>query len=93
MARDDNKSNTELAVILMEEGIAHLFKVGKSTTHLKTKITKSIPKKKSIPTQHDKALRKFYDACSNALYSLAHDVTAIVIASPGFIKEHFYKHF
>lgn len=52
MARDDNQANTELAVLLMEEGMAHLFRVGKSTTHLKNKISKSIPKKKSIPTQH-----------------------------------------
>lgn len=93
MARDDNKANTELAVLLMEEGIAHLFKVGKSTTHMKSKITKSIPKKKSIPIQHEKAIKKFFEACANALYSHALDVTAIVIASPGFIKEQFFKHF
>lgn len=48
MARDDNKESTELVVLLMEEGMANLFKVGKSTTQFKNKIHKSIPKKKSI---------------------------------------------
>lgn len=43
-----------VSAIIMEEGIAHLFLVGKNTSKLKAKIEKRISKKKAYASQHDK---------------------------------------
>ena len=40
-------NTAHVAAFLMEEGIAHLFLVGKNTSKLKAKIEKRIPKKKN----------------------------------------------
>jgi stalled ribosome rescue protein Dom34 len=48
----------------MEEGIAHLFLVSRSTSKLKAKIEKRISKKKGIAAAtgaHDKQKAKFYE--------------------------------
>jgi len=47
----------------MEEGIAHLYVMTRSTSILKAKIEKSIPKNKSVHNQYGKARDKFFDAC------------------------------
>lgn len=45
----------------MEEGIAHLFLVGRNTSKLKAKIEKRISKKKAYASQHDKQKNKFFE--------------------------------
>jgi len=45
----------------MEEGIAHLFLVGKNTSKLKAKVEKRISKKKAYASQHDKQKNKFFE--------------------------------
>jgi stalled ribosome rescue protein Dom34 len=50
-----NMHNSGLvSAIIMEEGIAHLFLVGKNTSKLKAKIEKRISKKKAFSSQHEK---------------------------------------
>jgi stalled ribosome rescue protein Dom34 len=54
----------------MEEGIAHLFLVSRSTSKLKAKIEKRISKKKGLAAAtgaHDKQKQKFYDQIVQAL--------------------------
>ena len=43
--------NAKLAIMVMDEGIANLFVMTRSTSILKQKIEKSIPKNKSVHNQ------------------------------------------
>jgi hypothetical protein len=54
----------------MEDGIAHLFLVSRSTSKLKAKVEKRITKKKGIAAAtgaHDKQKSKFYEQILQAL--------------------------
>eukprot|EP00347_Sterkiella_histriomuscorum_P014183 403361845 len=85
-----------VCVIVMEEGIAHLFLVGKNTSKLKAKIEKSISKKKAFAQQHDKQKNKFFEQVLQALIQHfvqgAKNLKSIVVGSPGFVKEAFYEY-
>ena len=43
-----------ITACIMQEGIAHLFQVGRNTSKLKSKIEKGISKKKAYTSQHEK---------------------------------------
>ena len=43
----DLANEGHVAVIVMEEGLAHLFLVGRNTSKLKAKVERAIPKKKA----------------------------------------------
>jgi len=47
-------THSQVLVIVMEEGIAHLVLVSKHTEKLKAKIEKSISKKKAFASNHAK---------------------------------------
>lgn len=56
-------TQADLAAVVMDEGIAHVCLVTNHMTVLRAKIEQSIPRKRrGSSTQHDKALRRFYDA-------------------------------
>jgi stalled ribosome rescue protein Dom34 len=86
----------------MEEGIAHLFLVSRSTSKLKAKIEKRISKKKGIAAATgavDKQKGKFYEQILQALIthfgqtpSWPTMLKTVIIASPGFVKDGFYNH-
>jgi len=93
-----NQYNTaSIAAVVMEEGIAHVFQVSKNTSKLRSKIEKRISKKKSIGSQHDKQMTKFFEQIAQSLQQhfdsliKADLIQAIVIGSPGFINEAFFK--
>ncbi len=46
---------SEIAAVLMEEGIAHLFYISNNQSDTKGKIPKNIPKKRNGSTKHEKA--------------------------------------
>lgn len=50
----DPSISSDLAAILMEEGIAHIYLISSHITTLKAKIEMSISKKRKGPSQHDK---------------------------------------
>lgn len=52
-----------VAAIVMEEGMAHLFLVGRNTSKLKAKIEKRVSKKKAFASNHEKQRNKFFEAC------------------------------
>ena len=92
-ACDPNK-NADLAAVVMQEGLAHVCLVLASMTLVKSKIEMSIPRKrKGLCAGHDKSLDKFFERIVLALLShINFDVVkAIVIASPGFIKDQFFE--
>ncbi len=50
----DPSVSSDLAAILMEEGVCHIYLISSHITTLKAKIEMSIAKKRKGPSQHDK---------------------------------------
>ncbi|KAG8066540.1 hypothetical protein GUJ93_ZPchr0004g39149 [Zizania palustris] len=93
----DPAASADLAVILMQEGLAHLFLIGRSITATRARIEVSIPRKHGPAIAgYEAALKKFFGHVLQAL--LKHIdfevVQCVVIASPGFTKDQFrdYMH-
>uniref|UniRef100_A0A0D6R415 Protein pelota homolog n=1 Tax=Araucaria cunninghamii TaxID=56994 RepID=A0A0D6R415_ARACU len=91
----DPAASADLAVILMQEGLAHIFLVGRSVTTTRAKIEASIPRKRGPAIAgYEKALNKFFENVLQAVlrhcdFSI---VRCMVIASPGFTKDQFYNY-
>lgn len=85
----DPSASADLAVVLMQEGLAHILLIGKSVTITRSRIETSIPRKHGPAIAgYDKALNKFFD---NVLQAFVKHVDFKVvrcaaIASPGFTK-------
>ncbi|CAH9065497.1 unnamed protein product [Cuscuta epithymum] len=91
----DPAASADLAVVLMQEGLAQIFLVGKSVTVTRSRIETSIPRKHGPAVAgYDKALNKFFNNLVDAFvkhidFKL---VRCAVIASPGFTKDQFHRH-
>ncbi|XP_051130882.1 protein PELOTA 1 [Andrographis paniculata] len=91
----DPKVSADLAVVLMQEGMAHIFLVGKSMTTTRSRIETSIPRKHGPAVAgYDKAMHKFFDSVLQAFIKHIDFkvVRCAVIASPGFTKDQFHQH-
>ncbi|XP_073117741.1 protein PELOTA 1 isoform X2 [Elaeis guineensis] len=77
----DPSASADLAVILMQEGLAHLFLIGKSITTTRSRIETSIPRK------HGPAIAGYESALLKHIDFKV--VRCVVIASPGFTKDQF----
>lgn len=91
----DPSASADLAVVLMQEGLASIFLVGKSVTITRSRIEASIPRKHGPAVAgYDKALTKFFENVLQAF--LKHIdfkvVRCAVVASPGFTKDQFHRH-
>ncbi|XP_031402267.1 protein PELOTA 1 isoform X2 [Punica granatum] len=87
----DPGASADLAVVLMQEGLAHILLVGRSMTTTRARIETSIPRKHGPAIAgYDSALNKFFENVLQAF--LKHIdfsvVRCAVIASPGFTKFH-----
>eukprot|EP00127_Corallochytrium_limacisporum_P000376 Clim_evm71s11 gene=Clim_evmTU71s11 len=88
----DAKNRAEIAALVMQEGLAHLCLVTDSMTILKARIEQTIPKKRNYNAgQSDKAMQKFFADILTSFQKHVglNIVKAVVIASPGFLKESF----
>jgi len=56
----DPSVSSDLAAVLMEEGVCHIYLVSSHITTLKSKIEMSISKKRKGPSQHDKVNLKIF---------------------------------
>ena len=85
---------SEIAAILMEEGLANLFFLTNNQTIHKGKVSKCIPKKRNGSSQHDKGKEHFFDAILKQLITLINfeNIKVLIIASPGFTKDDFKKY-
>ncbi|KAI7740844.1 hypothetical protein M8C21_005699 [Ambrosia artemisiifolia] len=85
----DPSASADLAVVLMQEGLAHIllgFYNISSLTVTPSRIEASIPRKHGPSVAgYDKALNKFYE-------NVLQVVRCAVIASPGFTKDQFHRH-
>lgn len=91
----DPAQNSELAAVVMQEGISHVCLVTSCMTIVRAKIDVSIPRKrKGGATQHQKGLSRFFEAVMSAI--LRHIrldlVKCVLIASPGFVKDQFFEY-
>lgn len=94
MASDPSKS-ADLAVIVMEHGLAHLCLITSEMTVTKARIEKSIPRKRiGSSSRHDKAILKFYDLVIQAIVRHIDFKVCkcVILASPAFIKDDFYEY-
>lgn len=90
----DPSQNADLAAVVMQEGLAHVCLILSSMTLVKSKIEMAIPRKrKGLCANHDKSLEKFFERIVQALQThINFDIVkAVIIASPGFIKDQFYQ--
>jgi protein pelota len=91
----DPSQNADVAAVVMQEGLAHVCLILSSMTLVKSKIEMTIPRKrKGQCATHDKSMEKFFERIVQALLThINFDVVkAIVIASPGFIKDQFFQY-
>nr|CAG4649379.1 EOG090X07BV [Scapholeberis mucronata] len=91
----DPSQNADVAAVVMQEGLANVCLVTGAMTLVRAKIEVTIPRKrKGSSGQHEKGLQKFYDTVLQAiLRHVNFEVTrCILIASPGFVKEHFFEY-
>ncbi|XP_028790210.1 protein PELOTA 1 [Neltuma alba] len=91
----DPGASADLAVVLMQEGLAHILLVGRSMTVSRSRIETPIPRKHGPAIAgYESALNKFFDKVLHAF--LKHVdfsvVRCAVIASPGFTKDQFHRH-
>lgn len=87
--------DADLAAVIMQEGLAHVLLVSRSLTLTRSRIETSIPKKgKSAIFGRDAATRKFFDAVVRGIVQHIDlsVVKVVLLASPGFVKDEFYKH-
>ncbi|KAH9603631.1 hypothetical protein KSS87_012446, partial [Heliosperma pusillum] len=91
----DPTASADLAVVLMQEGLAHILLIGKSVTLTRSRIEVSIPRKHGPGIAgYESALERFFENVLQAF--LKHVdfkvVRCAVIASPGFTKDQFHRH-
>ncbi|KAF4652455.1 hypothetical protein FOZ61_009674, partial [Perkinsus olseni] len=87
-------ANSELAVVLIDTGLANLYLLTRVLAKEMAKVSVNIPKKRSGSSGYDKALNKFYDQVYVAIKQHVDfdKVKCIVIAGPGFVRDDFIKY-
>ncbi|KAI8865580.1 hypothetical protein GQ42DRAFT_91468 [Ramicandelaber brevisporus] len=91
----DVKRNAKVAALVMDEGLANMCLITDYTTVLRQRIEVNIPKKRSgSTTEYDKGMGKFFEQARQALLKhVDFDVVkAVILASPGFVKDQFYQY-
>ncbi|RLN55858.1 hypothetical protein BBJ28_00004441 [Nothophytophthora sp. Chile5] len=92
MACDITK-RAELAAVVMQLGLAHVCLIKGDMTVIRAKIETSVPKKRPGNSAHAKGTEKFYE---NIVRSIRQHidfklVKCVLLASPGFVKDDFFK--
>lgn len=89
----DIAKQAELAAVVMQTGLAHVCLIKGHMTVIKAKIETSIPKKRTGSSAHTKGTEKFYEHIVRSIkqhvdFKL---VKCVLLASPGFVKDDFFK--
>lgn len=91
----DTGRNAEVAVVIMQEGLAFVCLITTNMTIQKAKIETNIPRKrKNFCSQHQKGLEDFYEQIFQAMlkYINLEQIKCVIIASPGFVKDKFVEY-
>ncbi|QPG73863.1 hypothetical protein FOA43_001178 [Brettanomyces nanus] len=87
------ESKAEVGAVVLEEGVAHICLLTDSMTVIRSKIQKSIPKKRrGDSSQHDKAIDKFLQSTAESTIRNLNieKFKAIVLVSPGTVARQLY---
>ncbi|KAH3669505.1 hypothetical protein OGAPHI_001626 [Ogataea philodendri] len=87
------EAKAEVGAVVLQEGVAHLCLITENMTILRSKIEKSIPKKRrGDSSAHDKQLDKFMEAAAESLIRNFNieKLQVIVLVSPGFSARQLY---
>jgi protein pelota len=90
-AATDPSTSAELAAVVMQPGLANLCVITTHMTIVLSKIETTIPKKGLIGSKHEKAKVRFFKRIQEAILQHVNFevIKAMLIASPGFIKDEF----
>ncbi|CDK24309.1 unnamed protein product [Kuraishia capsulata CBS 1993] len=83
-------AKAEIGAVVLEEGVAHLCLITENITFLKSKVEKSIPKKKrGDSAAHDKAYARFLDLCYDSIIRNFNidALKVVLVISPGFTAQ------
>jgi len=89
------KSRAQAAAIVMQEGVANICLLTDAMTLTKAHITQAIPRKrKTSANAHDKSVDRFYQVVYDSMLRIVdlNHVKAVIIASPGFVKDQFFAY-
>lgn len=89
----DPAAGSDVAAVVLQEGLANVCLVGRSVTTVKARIETAIPRKRGAAAGYDKALQKFFEAVFQAVLRHVNFaiVRCLIIASPGFTKDQFFE--
>lgn len=89
-------SNAAVAAVIMQSGLAHICIIGRNTTVVKQKVTKSIPKVKAHGSsgKNQEAKIRFFELTAEALMREVDvaNMKCIIVASPGFLQKEFVQY-
>ncbi|KAH3670296.1 hypothetical protein WICMUC_004865 [Wickerhamomyces mucosus] len=88
------ESKAEIGAVVLQEGVAHICLITENMTVLKTKIERSIPRKKrGDSSSHDKSLDRFLTVTAETLIRDLNleKLKAVILASPGFVAKNLFE--
>ncbi|CAI5506927.1 unnamed protein product [Closterium sp. Naga37s-1] len=91
----DPSANADLAVVVMQEGLANVCLIGGSVTTVKARIETPIPRKRGPAIAgYDKAINKFFENVFQGVQRHIdfNIIRCLLIASPGFTKDQFFEY-
>lgn len=87
-------AGADVAAIVMQEGLAHVFTLSNSLSTVCARIETNIPRKGiNSVMNRDKAMDKFFEQLYRAMLEKLdfEKLKVIILASPGFVKDQFFK--
>ena len=92
-AAESQESPVALAVTI-EDGVAEMFLIADFGIREAVRVRASISRKRGSQKEYDKTMREFFDDAVLAIRSQVeqHSIGLIIIAGPGFVKDHFKNH-
>jgi protein pelota len=91
----DITKQADVAAVVCQEGLANICFLTQHMTIVRQRIESPIPRKrKGSVTNHDKGLTRFYEQIYQSIIRHVHFdiVKAVIIASPGFVKDQLYAY-
>lgn len=91
----DPSTDAEVGAVIMEEGLAHVLLITRSLTITRARIEKPIPRKGANAIYNrETVMKSFFEAVMRAIvehfdWNL---LKAVLVASPGYCKDEFYKY-
>ncbi|MCK4739984.1 MAG: mRNA surveillance protein pelota [Candidatus Thorarchaeota archaeon] len=81
-------------IVTIEDGMAELFLAADFGLSKGVRVRTTISRKRGDQKSHDKTMKEFFSSVTLAVQSQIeqNDIGLIVIAGPGFVKDHFKKH-